>query len=255
MAVLEFRAVNKAFGGTAVLSDINFQVNEGEIVSLLGPSGCGKSTLLRMVAGLDTRYSGHVLLDGAPIQGPSTQVGVVFQEARLFPWLSVRKNIAFGLKEPGEDRVIQLAHQVGLGDFLDCLPRQLSGGMAQRCAIARALVTRPRILLMDEPFSALDAFTRMHLQDITLSLWRQAGTTLLLVTHDIDEALYLSDRIIVMSERPGRIKAEVTIDQPRPRPRSSAAMHPLKDRILHLLEFGGRRLSPPFTASRATVAS
>lgn len=255
MALLEFRALNKSFGDTAVLSDIHFQVREGEIVSLLGPSGCGKSTLLRMVAGLDTHYSGQVLLDGVPIKGPNPRVGVVFQEARLFPWLTVRQNIAFGLKEPDDERVIQLAHQVGLGDFLDCLPRQLSGGMAQRCAIARALVTRPRILLMDEPFSALDAFTRMHLQEVTLNLWRQVGTTLLLVTHDIDEALYLSDRVIVMSERPGRIKAEVTIDQPRPRPRSSSAMHHLKDRILHLLEFGGLRLSPHFTAPRATVAS
>src|SRR5690606_30055886 len=195
------------------------------IVSLLGPSGCGKSTLLRIVAGLDREYAGSVALDGEEVHGPTTRVGVVFQEPRLFPWLTVRRNIGFGLKEADPARVEELAREVGLQDYLESLPRQLSGGMAQRCAIARALVTKPRVLLMDEPFSALDAFTSMRLQEVTLGLWRQVGTTLVLVTHDVDEALYLSDRVVIMSERPGRIKTEVTIDLPRPRERASEDVH------------------------------
>lgn len=235
--ILEIRDVTKTFADGDALSQVSLSVGEGEIVSLLGPSGCGKSTLLRIVAGLDREYAGSVVLDGDEVKGPTTRVGVVFQEPRLFPWLSVRRNIAFGLKEADPAHVEELAREVGLEEYLESLPRQLSGGMAQRCAIARALVTRPRVLLMDEPFSALDAFTRMRLQEVTLGLWRQVGTTLLLVTHDIDEALFLSDRVVVMSARPGRIKAEVRIDLPRPRERASEAVHRLKVEVMELLQF------------------
>lgn len=235
--ILEIRQVTKAYADGEALSQVSLSVREGEIVSLLGPSGCGKSTLLRIVAGLDRDFQGSVVLDGEEMRGPTPRVGMIFQEPRLFPWLTVRRNIAFGLKEADPARVAALAKEVGLGAYLDSLPRQLSGGMAQRCAIARALVTRPRVLLLDEPFSALDAFTRMRLQEVTLGLWRQVGTTLLLVTHDIDEALYLSDRVVIMSERPGRIKAEMTIDLPRPRERASDAMHRLKVEAMELLQF------------------
>lgn len=235
--ILEIRRVSKRFADGDALSRVSLTVGEGEIVSLLGPSGCGKSTLLRIVAGLDREFDGSVVLDGEEMKGPTPRVGVVFQEPRLFPWLTVRRNIAFGLHEADPVRVEELAREVGLEAYLDSLPRQLSGGMAQRCAIARALVTRPRVLLLDEPFSALDAFTRMRLQEVTLNLWRQVGTTLLLVTHDVDEALYLSDRVVIMTERPGRIKAQMRIDLPRPRERASERMHRLKVEALELLQF------------------
>jgi len=236
--ILEIRDVSKAFGDGDALRRVNLHVHDGEIVSLLGPSGCGKSTLLRIVAGLDAEYTGSVVLDGQEIKGPTRDVGVVFQEPRLFPWLTVRQNIGFGLKKPDPERVETLARAVGLEGYLQSLPRQLSGGMAQRCAIARALVTEPRVLLLDEPFSALDAFTRMRLQEVTLNVWRKVGATLIMVTHDVDEALYLSDRIAIMSERPGTIKSVVTIDLPRPRERASAAVHRLKVEILERLHFG-----------------
>lgn len=238
MVELEIRDVSKVYDDGEALSHVNLRVQEGEIVSLLGPSGCGKSTLLRIIAGLDREYTGSVLLDGKEMKGPTPQVGVVFQEPRLFPWLNVRRNIGFGLKKPDPDRIAALAKEVGLEGYLESLPHQLSGGMAQRCAIARALVARPRVLLMDEPFSALDAFTRMRLQEVTLNVWRQVGTTLILVTHDVDEALYLSDRIVIITERPGRVKAEVKVDLPRPRERGLAVMHQLKVEILERLQFG-----------------
>lgn len=238
--ILEIRDVSKAFGDGDALSRVNLSVREGEIVSLLGPSGCGKSTLLRIIAGLDPDHTGSVILDGGEITGPTRDVGVVFQEPRLFPWLNVRRNIGFGLKKADPQRIVALAKAVGLDGYLDSLPRQLSGGMAQRCAIARALVTEPRVLLMDEPFSALDAFTRMRLQEVTLDVWRKVGATLIMVTHDVDEALYLSDRVVIMSERPGTIKAVVPIDLPRPRERASASMHVLKAEIMERLQFGDR---------------
>lgn len=238
MVELELRDVTKVYDDGEALSRINLQVHTGEIVSLLGPSGCGKSTLLRIIAGLDREYTGSVLLNGQAITGPTPEVGVVFQEPRLFPWLNVGRNIGFGLKKPDPARVAALAKEVGLEGYLKSLPRQLSGGMAQRCAIARALVTQPRVLLMDEPFSALDAFTRMRLQEVTLNVWRQVGATVVLVTHDVDEALYLSDRIVIITERPGKIKAEVSVDLPRPRERGLAVMHQLKVEIMERLQFG-----------------
>ena len=235
--VLHIVGVSKWHDARETLHDIDLVVGEGEIVSLLGPSGCGKSTLLRIAAGLDRNFSGRVMLDGRIVTQPSTDVGVIFQQPRLFPWLNVRRNIAFGLK--GDDaEAVKWAKRVGLGDHLQSLPKELSGGMAQRCAIARALVTKPRIVLMDEPFSALDAFTRMHLHDLILGIKQEEKTAMLLVTHDIEEALYLSDRVVVMSERPGRVKFEFDVDLPRPRERRSVEMAWYAQRILDALDFG-----------------
>ena len=220
------------------LSRINLQVHKGEIVSLLGPSGCGKSTLLRIIAGLDREYTGSVLLNGQAITGPTPEVGVVFQEPGFFPGSMWGETSASALRNRIPPASAALAKEVGLEGYSKSLPRQLSGGMAQRCAIARALVTQPRVLLMDEPFSALDAFTRMRLQEVTLNVWRQVGATLVLVTHDVDEALYLSDRIVIITERPGKVKAEVRVDLPRPRERGLAVMHQLKVEIMERLQFG-----------------
>lgn len=236
MNVLDVRSVSKQYDGQQTLIDIDLTVGKGEIVSLLGPSGCGKSTLLRIAAGIERDFQGDVRLRGKTIEGPTSEVGVVFQQPRLFPWLNVRQNIAFGLK--GDDSAaLDLASRVGLGDHIKALPKQLSGGMAQRCAIARALVTRPSILLMDEPFGALDAFTRMHLHDLVLQIRAEYHTSILLVTHDIEEALYLSDRVVVMSDRPGRVKANMPIDLARPRARQGAEVAAYADRIMKALDF------------------
>lgn len=225
--------VAKSFGDLTALDSTSFAVRPGEIVSLVGPSGCGKSTLLRIIAGLDQASAGRVAVGGQSVKAPGPQVGVVFQEPRLLPWLSVADNIAFGL--PGgrpTQHVHELAAQVGLGQFTGALPRQLSGGMAQRAAIARGLATRPEVLLLDEPFSAVDAFTRMHLQDLLLSVWEREHATMVLITHDVDEALYLSDRVLVFSPRPGRLQAEIPVDLPRPRDRRSAQLARLRADVL-----------------------
>lgn len=253
MALLNMKGVSKAFGETVILSGVDLSLWEGEIVSLIGPSGCGKSSLLRIVAGLDREYTGQVQIGGAALTGPSPDVGVVFQEPRLFPWLNVRRNIAFALKERDDARVAALAAQVGLEHALDRLPKELSGGMAQRCAIARALITRPRLLLMDEPFSALDAFTRMHLQDLILSIWQQYRTSILLVTHDIDEAVYLSDRVVVMSDRPASVKAVIDIELPRPRERRSEELVALTRRVLAELDVAFER--QPYSRARRGPAA
>jgi len=236
--------LQKSFGSLGVLAGISARIEPGEIVSLVGPSGCGKSTLLRLIAGLDRPDSGSLHLDGQAITGPSPRVGVIFQEPRLLPWLTVAQNVAFGLPrgKPNE-RVAALLRAVGLEEFAGALPRELSGGMAQRVAIARALATRPEVLLLDEPFSSVDAFTRMHLQDLLLAIWRQEGATMLLVTHEIDEALYLSDRILVLSARPARRRVEVAVDVARPRDRRSPQLARLKAGVLTELyhEIGGAR--------------
>lgn len=242
MDVLNVRNLNKDYEGRGVLNQVDLTIDDGEIVSLLGPSGCGKSTLLRIIAGLDDAYSGDVTFseekaepDSRVSTGSKSKVGVVFQEPRLFPWLNVKQNIGFGSKpEPGQ--VEALAETVGLGEFLHAFPKQLSGGMAQRCAIARALLTMPRILLLDEPFSALDAFTRMHLHDLILEIRQSYTTAMLLVTHDIREALFLSDRVLVMSDRPGRITRSLKVETPWPRERTTDEMIRLEREILE--EFG-----------------
>jgi len=218
--LLTLRVARKAFGGTVVLQDIGFALHERQTVALLGPSGCGKSTLLRIAAGLDRDFDGAV--ERAPaLAGRPGSVAIVFQEPRLMPWLTVAENVGFlDGKRADRARIARLLEEVGLADWGEALPKQLSGGMAQRVAIARGLYTRPRVLLLDEPFSAVDAFTRMKLQDLALEVSARHEIALLVVTHDIDEALYLSDRILVMGARPGRIHDTLDVAVPHPRERT-----------------------------------
>jgi len=213
--------VNGAF--LAVLDGIDFTVKKGEMICILGRSGCGKSTLLKMLAGFLTPSSGEILLNGKPVANPGTDRCVVFQEDTLFPWLTVQENIAFGLKgrtknkkgiQEEVDRFIAL---VGLTEFRDYLPREISGGMKQRVALARVLILKPQILLMDEPFASLDAQTREEMQNLLLSLWEKLSHTIIFVTHDVNEAVTLSDRILVMSKNPGRIREDMHVDLVRPR--------------------------------------
>jgi sulfonate transport system ATP-binding protein len=209
----------------SVLENIDLTVSKGEFISIVGSSGCGKSTLLRILAGLERSYGGEVLLNQQEIGKPSLERGMVFQEHRLFPWLTVEENIAYAIQHQPQERKAQIIKEhlelVGLTGFESAYPNQLSGGMAQRASIARALVNRPDVLLLDEPFGALDALTRIQMQQEILRIWNKEQTTMILVTHDIDEAIYLGDRVIVMSARPGRIIKEVRIELGRPRDRSS----------------------------------
>jgi sulfonate transport system ATP-binding protein len=238
--MLRIAHVSKQFEGVDALAAVDLTIGRGEIVGLLGTSGCGKSTLLRIVGGLDYATEGEVLLDGSPVEGPRPELGLVFQEPRLMPWLTVRGNAEFGLaRRPRDERRLladEAIQRVGLGAFADHLPHQLSGGMAQRAAIARALVTRPSVLLLDEPFGALDAFTRVALQDHLLEIWRADKPTMLFVTHDIEEALVLSDRIVVMRGRPGRVRRDYAIDLPRPRRRTDPRLVEWKERLLDDLD-------------------
>jgi sulfonate transport system ATP-binding protein len=226
--------------GVRALESVSLKVAPGEIVAIVGGSGCGKSTLLRLVSGLDRPTRGSVSLDGTPILSPHEQIGIVFQEPRLLPWLTVAGNVGFGLvhrpRAEQEARVAQQLERVALTDKAKVWPRELSGGQAQRVAIARALVTRPEVLLLDEPFSALDAFTRVDLQDHLLDLWADSKPTLVVVTHDVDEAIVLADRIMVMRPRPGMMFAEIVADLPRPRDRQSAAFDHVKRRVLAALD-------------------
>lgn len=209
-----------------VLKDINLAVKPGEFISIIGPSGCGKSTLLRLVVGLEQGFSGEIRLGEDLIKGPGVNRGMVFQESRLYPWLTVEENIAFGLRRgynTAEKKRIVREHLelVGLTGFVNAYPHQLSGGMQQRVSIARALVNRPQVLLLDEPFGALDAMTRINMQQEIIRIWQAEKTTILLVTHDIDEAIFLGDRVVVMSKLPATAKSIVPVDLPRPRDRNS----------------------------------
>lgn len=210
-----------------VLQNINFSIADGQIISIVGTSGCGKSTLLKIIAGLENPTSGFVELNGKKIEKPSgKEIGVIFQEPRLLPWNSVEKNIAFGIseklsKEEKQIRIQEHIDLVGLNGFEKALPRQLSGGMQQRVSIARSLINRPEALLLDEPFGALDAFTKINMQKEVLHIWEKEKMTLLLVTHDIDEAIYMGDQVIVLSDKPGRIQKIIPVDLPRPRDRTS----------------------------------
>ena len=230
-----------------VLEDINLTVSPGEFVSIVGSSGCGKSTLLRLIIGLEQAFSGAILLDGAPVTGTSLDRGIVFQEHRLFPWLTAEQNVGLGLLNtkltPEEKRAAVQSHidLVGLNGFEKAYPYQLSGGMAQRVAIARALVNKPEILLLDEPFGALDALTRAHLQQELHRIWQAEGITMILVTHDVEEAVYLGDKVVVMEPRPGRIRRIVPVELPHPRDRAAYSFAQVKEDVLR--EFGG--LPPP----------
>lgn len=208
---------------TRALEPTRLAVADNDFITILGPSGCGKSTLLRIVAGLDTPTEGRVLLDGVPVTGPGPDRGMVFQSYTLFPWLTVRRNICFGLVERGVParRQREIADyfiaKTGLKGFEDHYPKMLSGGMQQRTALARALANDPKILLLDEPFGALDNQTRALMQELLLGIWEQDRKTVLFVTHDIDEAIFLASRVVVMSARPGRLKCNIAIDLPHPR--------------------------------------
>ncbi|WP_052400440.1 ABC transporter ATP-binding protein [Paraburkholderia ginsengisoli] len=236
--LLEVRAVSKRYDARTVLERVTFALGRGEIVSLVGPSGCGKSTLLRVLAGLDRDFDGELLLDGAAQRGPSLRVGVIFQEPRLLPWLSVANNVAFsaGPRQGDDPRVARLLDEVGLAGTGAALPKQLSGGMAQRVALARGLFPQPDLLLLDEPFSAVDAMTRMRLQDLLLSLTRAHGIAALIVTHDLDEALYLSDRVLLLSttgpQRAGRLVRDVAVSATHPRDRRAAPLADLRNELL-----------------------
>jgi sulfonate transport system ATP-binding protein len=226
--------------GVHALERFSAEIRLGEIVAIIGGSGCGKSTLLRAIAGLDRATAGSVFLDASAVTAPHPKIGIIFQEPRLLPWLSVADNIGFGLSEvPAETRREKVARalaRVGLVDETDAWPRELSGGQAQRVAIARALVPQPEVLLLDEPFSALDAFTRRDLQDHLLDLWADTRPTLVLVTHDVDEAVVLADRVLVMRPRPGRLFEEIRINLARPRDRHSPHFDNFKRRVLTALD-------------------
>src|SRR6187455_2552323 len=239
--MLELQNLSKTYpNGVRALDGISLSVGAGEIVAIVGSSGCGKSTLLRAISGLDRPSRGRVLLDGESVTSPHEKIGIVFQEPRLLPWLSVAGNVGFGLEDrprvERNERVVKAMMRVGLADKAAVWPRELSGGQAQRVAIARALVPRPEVLLLDEPFSALDAFTRVDLQDHLLNLWAEFKPTLILVTHDVDESIVLADRVLVMRPLPGRIYDEIETDLPRPRDRQSAAFDFAKRRILAALD-------------------
>lgn len=235
--LLEVNVDAKAFAGVPVLSHIQLNLAPGEIVSLVGASGCGKSTLLRIIAGLDADFSGSVRLQGKPVVGVGRDIGFVFQEPRLFPWLTVAENVAFDLGRAGrhDAKALALLAEVGLQGLDERLPKQLSGGQAQRVAIARGLYSEPRVLLLDEPFSSVDAFTRMKLQDLLIVLARQHGITVLLVTHDAEEAVLLSDRVLVLEAHPGRVAREIGVSLQRPRERESAAVAALRGQVLSAL--------------------
>src|SRR6476659_1508536 len=222
------------------LDGVPLAVEPGETAAVAGGSGWSKSTLLRVVSGLDNPTQGNVALDGDAIVSPHEKIGIVFQEPRLLPWLTVAGNVGFGLADrPKAERAERVARQldrVGLTDKANVWPRELSGGQAQRVALARALVMRPEVLLLDEPFSALDAFTRVDLQDHLLDLWADGKPTLVVVTHDVEESIVLADRVLVMRPAPGRIFAEISIDLPRPRDRQSAAYDFAKRRVMAALD-------------------
>jgi NitT/TauT family transport system ATP-binding protein len=243
---LEFRGVSHEFDldgkPLPVLQQIDLSVAPGDFVALLGPSGCGKSTLLRLAAGLDLPTRGDVLADDAVIAAPDPSRVLVFQDPTLFPWRSVRANVAIGLETRGivaqnQNRIDDALRLVKLEEFASAYPHQLSGGMAQRAALARALVNEPRLMLLDEPLGRLDSLTRLAMQQELLSLWRRSRYTTLLVTHDVEEALLLANRVIVLSERPARVKAEVVVDIPHPRRRDGSEIVRLRQSILEILGF------------------
>ena len=235
-AQLQIHVNRKAFNDRVILSDVRLELRAGEIVALIGPSGCGKSTLLRIAAGLERDYFGEVRLENVPVLAPGSTMGIMFQEPRLLPWLNVADNITFNTPPSKQvrERAHELLGEVGLREFAGMFPKQLSGGMAQRVALARALFRRPAVLLLDEPFSAVDALTRITLQDLLLEVARRRRTTVLLVTHDVEEALFLADRVVVMQRSPGTTFPEI-VNLRAPRERSDALLAPLRHTVLDRL--------------------
>jgi len=236
--LLELHIEAKRYATQTILDRLSLNVARGEIVSLVGPSGCGKSTLLRIAAGLDLHYEGEVRINGSRQYGPTPQIGIIFQEPRLLPWLSVADNIGFEAGPGGgrDPRVAPLLAEVGLATSGNAWPKQLSGGMAQRVALARGLFSRPELLLLDEPFSAVDAMTRMRLQALLLSVTRTHNTAALMVTHDLDEALYLSDRVLLMTSSPAGIDRAYHVTSPRPRDRRDPILGELRAQLLEHLD-------------------
>lgn len=239
--ILQIQNVKKNFHiqneEVEVLQCVNLDIKEGEFVSIMGSSGCGKSTLLKMITALEKPTEGEIYIDGEKIIKPSEKCSMIFQEARLFPWLTAEQNVAFTLSsklplDQARETALNYLQLVGLKDFKKAHPSQLSGGMQQRVSIARGLATKPRLLLLDEPFGALDAFTRIDLQEELLKIWEREKTTMVMVTHDIDEAIYLSDRIVVLSSKPGVIKADIEVKNPRPRERSGYEFLEIRRNVL-----------------------
>ncbi len=243
---LEVDRVSKRFngdagGGTEALRDVSLSITEGEFVCLLGPSGCGKTTLLRIIAGLESPTEGEVRVDGVPVDGPTPRLGMIFQDYSLYPWRRVIDNIAFGLELAGVQKAERLARAgeyldlVGLEGFANSFPYELSGGMRQRVAVARALATNPAVVLMDEPFGALDAQTRNAMQLELLEIWTKTKKTVLFVTHSVDEAVFLADRIMVLSPRPGRVREIIEVTEPRPRDRTCEGCAAIRRHVLGLI--------------------
>lgn len=237
-ALLDVHIHTKRYGDRTVLRDLTLQLQAGELVSLVGASGCGKSTLLRLIAGLDHDHDGRIRLDGQEVHGITADIGFIFQEPRLFPWLTVADNVSFGSQRGPQTkaRVATLLAEVGLSDHAGVLPKQLSGGQAQRVAIARGLFRQPRLLLLDEPFSAVDAFTRMKLQDLLTRVVHEHGVTVLMVTHDLDEAVVLSDRVLVLDQQPGPLLDTLPVPLPHPRQRDDDAVTQARTTLLRRLQ-------------------
>ena len=246
---LQLNHVSKSFakvekeGITNALGNIDLTMHDGEFISLVGTSGCGKSTILRLIAGLIPPTMGTLMDNGEEITGPDPSRGMVFQKPTLFPWLTVEKNISFSLRmqnkfKGNEEEVERMLKVIGLEEFRDDYPGQLSGGMAQRVALVRTLINHPKILLLDEPLGALDAFTRMNMQDEILDIWKKRKQLVVMVTHDVDEAIYMGTRVIAMEANPGQIKADIPIELPYPRDRSSAEFVGYRNQILGLLNYG-----------------
>ena len=248
---LQLENVSKSFAKietdevTHALTSVTTTMESGEFISLVGPSGCGKSTMLRLIAGLINPTTGKLTVNGEEIEKPAPDLGMMFQKATLFPWLTVRDNIAFSLKMQGklkgnEDKVENMIKVIGLESFREDYPAQLSGGMAQRVALVRSLINEPPILLLDEPLGALDAFTRMNMQDEILKIWQEKKQLAVMVTHDVDEAIYMGTRVLVMDAHPGRVIADIPIDLPFPRDRGSREFVEYRIDILNKLHFAGK---------------